>query len=126
MKTFNEALKAWEAQDYGWTLEPMPDIQVVVEPLLFGQYFVAVYRDGELVGEKVPVYPGGGSDHDLFPDDEIPRRPGVKSTTLTVRLEVNTETYGSVESIVKEVAESLLWMACDHDAILTGVWEVEE
>lgn len=50
--------------------------------------------------------------------------PGI--TEVVIRLRVNTGTYGTAEGIMEEVGESLGWLAYDHDAILDGIWRVEE
>lgn len=41
--------------DHGYTIE--------LEPLLFGQWYLALYRDGGLVADKVPIRPGGYPEH---------------------------------------------------------------
>lgn len=66
MKNFHEALtegRGWELRDDGravFTPQFGETVTVEIEPLLFGQYMVAIYdAAGELVAEKVPVCPGG-------------------------------------------------------------------
>lgn len=68
MKSFFEVLTGgdgWEARDDGravlaFTPATGEGITVEIEPLLFGQYMLAVYdAEGDLVADKVPVYPGG-------------------------------------------------------------------
>lgn len=66
MKSFFAALtggKGWQLRDDGravFTPQFGETVTVEIEPLLFGQYYVAIYdAAGELMAEKVPVYPGG-------------------------------------------------------------------
>jgi hypothetical protein len=75
MKRFLEVVDdpetGWRKDDTGYTLHLDRDYdgryEVRLEPLLYGQYYLAVYlsepgRFPELVGEKVPVRPGGGKE----------------------------------------------------------------
>lgn len=63
MKTFAEALAGWDHDEGGplvrLPVDGGPLVEVRLEPLLYGQYLVAVYVDGSLMADKVPVYPGG-------------------------------------------------------------------
>lgn len=53
-------------------------------------------------------------------EDEVETVDRSKCLTMTVTLVVNTDTYGSAETIASEIEESLSWMIFDHDAILEG------
>lgn len=62
MKTFNEALDdGYTEQDgyYGFRFGDEGEYELTFESLLFGQWYVALYRNGELLTEKVPVRRGG-------------------------------------------------------------------
>ena len=69
MKSFIDALTedttpaGWQVTEYGAAVVSLPDgkggeYTVEFEPLLFGQFYVAVYHDGDLIANKVPVRPG--------------------------------------------------------------------
>lgn len=66
MKTFDVALtepdSGWKITENGQATLKLAGgtVSVVIEPLLFGQYYFAVYEHGELVANKVPFRPGGG------------------------------------------------------------------
>lgn len=75
MKRFLEVVDdpeaGWDTDEYGYVMRLDRDgngsYEVRIEPLMFGQYYLAVYanepgRFPELVGEKVPVRPGGGEE----------------------------------------------------------------
>jgi hypothetical protein len=72
MKRFLEVVDdpeaGWDTDEYGYVMR-LPHgggfYEIRLEALLFGQFYLAVYEieEGgfpELVGEKVPVRPGGG------------------------------------------------------------------
>ena len=59
MKPFDEALATWTPADGGARCVEVCCVEVIFEPLLFGQWHVGVYQNGELVADKVPVFPGG-------------------------------------------------------------------
>lgn len=67
MKPFHEAIcepeSDWDVTEDGRAVVSLPviggDITVELEPLLFGQYYLAMYRNQELVANKVSVRPGG-------------------------------------------------------------------
>ena len=44
---------------WSWTDADGRVIDVVLEPLLFGQYMVKIFVDGVIAADPVPVYPGG-------------------------------------------------------------------
>lgn len=78
MKSFTEALRDIDTGAIGWHIAedgravlslPSPDggeYTVEIEPLLFGQYYVAIYEDGDLMAAKVPVRPGGGQEREFL------------------------------------------------------------
>lgn len=66
MKTVDEVLQSeragWKEDEYGIAIQlDGEDIQVRIEPLLFGAAYLAVYRrnqsesEWDLVGEKMPI-----------------------------------------------------------------------
>lgn len=59
MKAFAEVLRDAFTDEHGyWSLRD-GEYELCVEPLLFdGQWYVALYRNGGLVGEKLPVKAG--------------------------------------------------------------------
>ena len=61
------------------------------------------------------------SDDEILNDWEIDL---TKCTEVVVRLLVNTHTYGGVETIMREVGDSLDWLRYDHHGVLRGTWEV--
>lgn len=64
MLSFTDAIIAgdWDATDH--YSKEIGDIKICLEPLLFGQLYLAVYdKENNLLFEKVPLRPGGkGSD----------------------------------------------------------------
>ncbi len=71
MKSFDEAVDSgwgWKRDDDGnivLTITPDTTVQVYLECLLYGQYYLKVFDRAEdggaanLIAEPVPVYPGG-------------------------------------------------------------------
>lgn len=47
----------WKQDEYGIVLRPSDTIEVRLEPIFESQgaYYLAVYRQTELVGEKMPI-----------------------------------------------------------------------
>lgn len=60
MKTTDEALQSWDRDQFGHVISfPEEGIEVRLEPLLFdGQYYLAVYKNLELVREKIVIKKG--------------------------------------------------------------------
>ncbi len=61
MKRFDEAIQDYPVRE-GYrsvTFGEQGEFELAFEPLLFDQYYVALYRDGVLLADKVPVRPGG-------------------------------------------------------------------
>lgn len=55
LKSLDALEQGWERSLSGYTLQ-IGNVEVNFEPLLFdGQWYVAVYEDGQLVGTKVCV-----------------------------------------------------------------------
>lgn len=62
MKTIEELLASdaqngWKRDEHGYYMRFNEDIEVRIEPLLFGAAYVAVYdlAYGSLIGEKFPI-----------------------------------------------------------------------
>lgn len=63
MKTTKEALSGWGRDEFGPCLKFDGGIEVRLEPLLFdNQWYLAVYKNGDLVAPKVVVKPGKEDD----------------------------------------------------------------
>ena len=59
MKTIDEVLATqnahWKEDEHGLYLHWGSVIEIRIEPLLWGAAYLAVYIEGELIGEKLPI-----------------------------------------------------------------------
>ncbi len=67
-KSFAQALQdgykipEFSGESFSYRFGPCNRYELAFEPLLFGQWYVALYDGYELLTDKVPVRPGGRAD----------------------------------------------------------------
>lgn len=49
-------MNSWDWKEPGYWSQTIGEVEVCLEPLIFeGQFYLAVYKDGNLVGDKVCI-----------------------------------------------------------------------